>query len=133
MAAGENIHRVLVVDDDAEIRAFLKEFCSVNGYDAAFARNGFDAITLIREEGPFGVIIADFLMPGMHGVEFIREVRKHWGDLPVIAMSAWADVEQSLLEAGASRFFAKPFDPQELETAIAQILQAPKKGSGTAD
>ena len=118
----KRIPRILIVDDDPSIRDVMKDFCEVNGYNAAFAGNGFDAIALIREEGPFGLVIADFLMPGMHGVEFIREIRNHWRALPVIAMSAWSDVKPSLMEAGACRFFAKPFDTQELESAIEEIL-----------
>jgi DNA-binding response OmpR family regulator len=121
MAALKKGLRILIVDDDRGIRDFMRRFCEVNGYDADFAGNGSDALALLREEGPFGLVIVDFLMPGMHGVEFVRQLREQWKSLPVIALSAWFNAEASFLDAGATRFFAKPFDPNTLKRAIEEV------------
>ena len=116
--------KILIVDDDPLIRAFLKAFCEVNNYRAEFAVTGADALRLLSENSSYLLVIVDFLMPRMHGIEFIRRVKERWRDLPVIAMSAWDDVGKSLLEAGACLFLEKPFDPYVLEREIEVIMSA---------
>jgi DNA-binding response OmpR family regulator len=116
--------KILIVDDDPLIRAFLQAFCEVNNYQAEFAGNGNDALRLLGENSSYLLVIADFLMPKMHGIEFIKRVKERWSDLPVIAMSAWDDVGKSLIEAGACLFLEKPFDPYVLEREIEVIRNA---------
>ncbi len=116
--------KILIVDDDPLIRSFLKAFCEVNNYKADFAVNGTDALGLIEKNGSYFLAIVDFLMPKMHGVEFIRQVRKRWRDLPIIAISAWQDIGKSFIEAGACLFLEKPFDPYVLEKEIEAIRNA---------
>src|SRR5512142_97412 len=106
--------KILIVDDDPLIRAFLKAFCEVNNYRAEFAVTGADALMLLSENSLYLRVIVDFLLLRMHGIDFIRRVKERWRDLPVIAMSAWDDVGESLLEAGACLFLEKPFDPYVL-------------------
>ncbi len=116
--------KILIVDDDPLIRAFLKAFCEVNNYRAEFAVTGTDALKLLSENSSYLLVIVDFLMPRMHGIEFIKQVKERWRDLPVIAMSAWDDVGKSLIEAGACLFLEKPFDPYVLEREIEVIRSA---------
>jgi DNA-binding response OmpR family regulator len=120
---------ILIVDDDPLIRAFLKAFCEVNNYHAEFADNGTDALRLIGENSSYLLVIVDFLMPRMHGIEFIKQVKEKWRDLPVIAMSAWEDVGKSLIEAGACLFLKKPLDPYVLEREIEVIRSAAMGGN----
>ena len=115
---------ILIVDDDPLIRTFLQAFCEVNNYDAEFAGSGTEALSLLDKNRSYLLVIVDFLMPEMHGVEFIRQAKKKWRDIPIIAMSAWDDVGQSLIEAGACLFFEKPFDPYVLEKEIEIIRSA---------
>ena len=119
--------KILIVDDDPLIRSFLKAFCEVNNYEADFAITGADALGLIDKNGSYLLAIVDFLMPKMHGVEFIRQVKKRWRDLPIIAMSAWQDIGKSFIEAGACLFLEKPFDPYVLEKEIEAIRNADKR------
>lgn len=116
--------KILIVDDDPLIRSFLKAFCEVNNYAADFAVDGTDALGLIEKNGSYFLAIVDFLMLKMHGVEFIRQVRERWRDLPIIAMSAWQDIGKSFIEAGAYLFLEKPFDPYILEKEIEAIRNA---------
>jgi DNA-binding response OmpR family regulator len=116
--------KILIVDDDPLIRSFLEAFCEVNSYEAEFANNGFDALRLLEKNGEYGLVIVDFLMPQMHGIEFIKKARGKWRNLPIIAMSAWADVGNSFIEAGACLFLEKPFDPYVLEKEIEAIRNA---------
>ena len=93
-----NEFRVLIVDDDPLMRDFLREFCEVNNYRPGFAASGLEALRLLEEEADYNLAIVDFLMPEMHGIEFIRKARLKWKDLSIIAMSAWDDMKQAFIE-----------------------------------
>ncbi len=116
--------KILVVDDEVDLRAFLTEFCSVNGYEAKCAGNGLAGLRCI-EEGSFDVVIVDYLMPEMNGVELVKRAKERNPGLPVIAMSAWYDMEQAFLEAGAYKFMKKPFDPCLLEEELKVVAGRP--------
>jgi DNA-binding NtrC family response regulator len=109
--------RILIVDDEVDLRAFLMEFCSLNGYEAECAGNGLAALERI-ENTCFHLAIVDYLMPEINGVEFVRRAKQRRPELPVIAMSAWYDMERAFLEAGAFKFMKKPFDPYQLEEEL---------------
>ncbi len=113
--------KILIVDDDPLIRSFLMAFCEVNNYEADFAINGADALELIEKNSSYLLAIVDFLLPQMHGIEFVRQAKKRRGDLPIIAMSAWDGVGKSFIEAGACLFLEKPLDPYILEKEIEAI------------
>ncbi|SPQ00435.1 hypothetical protein NBG4_230034 [Candidatus Sulfobium mesophilum] len=123
-----NDFRVLIVNDDPYMRSFLTAFCEVNNYDASFARTGKDALALIEQKGPYLLIIADFLIPHMHGVDFIMQVRGRWKNIPVIALSSSGETEKSLIEAGACLFLEKPINPYILEKEIESIRGAGEHG-----
>ncbi len=106
------------------MQSFLTAFCEVNNYDASFASNGKDALTLIEQKGPYLLIIADFLIPGMRGVEFIMHVRGRWKNIPVIALSSSGEIGKSFKEAGVCLFLEKPIDPYVLEKEIETIRVA---------
>lgn len=116
--------KILIVEDEPELRDFLVNFCIVNAYQVDFASNGVEALNLISNNGSYGLIIVDFLMPNMHGVEFVRQARAQYANLPIIAMSAWDDVESSFIAAGANLFLRKPFDPYFLEKLVESIAKA---------
>jgi CheY-like chemotaxis protein len=113
--------RILVVEDDPGMGLFMKQFCELNGYDADFATNGALALKQIENGVRYGLAVVDFLMPRMHGVEFILHALKKLPDLPIIAMSAYDDAEKPFREAGAYLFLKKPLDPYELEREVALI------------
>ena len=116
--------KILVVDDEVDLRAFLTEFCSVNGYEAKCAGDGLAGLRYIEEDS-FDVVIVDYLMPEMNGVELVRRAKERNPGLPVIAMSAWYDMEQAFLEAGAYKFMKKPFDPCLLEEELKVVARRP--------
>jgi DNA-binding response OmpR family regulator len=114
--------KLLVVEDHPDLRKFMMDFCELNGYKADFAIDGTQGLRLIEKDMPYSAIIVDFLMPGIHGAEFVKQAKEKWGDVPIIATSGFADVEQPFLEAGARLFLQKPFDPYQLEKEINLIL-----------
>jgi DNA-binding response OmpR family regulator len=113
--------KILIVDDDPLMRDFLRAFCEVNNYQAEFAADGREALGLLEEEGDYSLAIVDFLMPEMHGIDLIRQIRRKWKHISIIAMSAWDDIKKSFIDAGASLFLEKPFDPYVLEKQIEAI------------
>jgi CheY-like chemotaxis protein len=111
--------RVLVVDDDPDIRAVLAEMLGATGYDVSTARDGREALQLLRAER-FGLVVLDLMMPVMTGWEF-REAQL--GDprishVPVIVVSA----ARSPRKVDAAAFLPKPFDLDDLLALTARLV-----------
>ena len=129
MTPSQSEIRILVVDDEPGMRDFLAGFCEINGYDAELAESGAEALNLIRNNGTYDLAIVDFLMPQMHGADFIRKIRGEEMRFPVIAMSAFDDVEKAFKEAGANVFLKKPFDPYTLEEEVKRLTRRYKENA----
>jgi DNA-binding response OmpR family regulator len=114
--------KILIVDDEADLRGLLRDVCVMNGYQVDCANNGVGALQCI-ERGPYNLVIVDYEMPEMDGLEFVRRVKERWGSLPIIAMSA-LDVGNLFVEAGANLFLQKPFSYAVLEQKIAMITRS---------
>jgi excisionase family DNA binding protein len=117
---------VLIVDDDDNLRSFVRATLELDGYavrEAASAEEGLDAL----DAEPPDLILLDVMMPQMDGWEMLRRVQERHGvgAIPVIMFSG--KVEEGAGEAtarGARGFIGKPFDPQQLIAQAKQILQA---------
>jgi two-component system, OmpR family, KDP operon response regulator KdpE len=114
-------HRILLVDDDQRILHFARLKLMASGYNVITAMTGQGALTMIESEEP-DVVVLDLKMPGMGGLEVLKIVRSS-SDLPVIVVSAAADLAEEALVAGADDFISKPFDVDELVRRIAQTLE----------
>jgi len=115
---------ILIVDDDPDIRNVLKELLSMEkNLSIDTAENGLDALEKIKN-GKYDLVITDIKMPVMDGIEFLKELRKSFSDMPVVVMSAYAEFD-SLVEAlhlGAMNFIKKPFDFDEIVHIILQVI-----------
>ena len=104
--------RILVIDDDAEVRRSLEGLLTDEGYLVSSAAGGDEGLGLLREE-PVDLVLLDIIMPGRRdGLDVMEEVRRSYGDLPpVIMISGYGDVETAVraLKAGAYDFVEKPF------------------------
>ena len=112
-----DIRRVLVVDDDPDIRNLVVMSLELSGYEVLAAADGFEALALARRVLPQAVVL-DGMMPGMDGLELLRHLKDDpaTADTPVIMLSARTadrDVWDGW-EAGASYYITKPFDPDHL-------------------
>jgi CheY-like chemotaxis protein len=123
--------RILVVDDDRAIRESITLLLSSVGYDVVEAADGRDGLAKISA-AHFDVLIVDIFMPGMDGLETIREVRRHQPGLPIIVMSGLAfrsasssppDFLTIATKLGAVQALYKPFRPRELLAAIDDRLR----------
>jgi diguanylate cyclase (GGDEF)-like protein len=109
--------RILVVDDDRNLRKIIQTNLELAGYDVSTAANGEEALKLLDSMQP-DLIVLDVMMPIMDGYEVARRVRRHPSNthVPIIMLTAKSEVEDKLagFEAGADDYITKPFGPQEL-------------------
>lgn len=118
-----NGRKVLVADDDTLVRKLLGDLLSFYGYDVDCISNGKEAIALIETDS-YDVLITDYLMPEMNGIELIKKVRDIKKSLAIIGMSA-SEEERGFLAAEANFFIAKPFSPYALKNIIEGICLTP--------
>ena len=112
-------YRILVADDEEEIRELLRLYLEKEGYEVLEAVDGEQALHLLQEYGDVAMLILDIMMPKKDGFHVLKELREK-SNLPVIILSAkTADMDKILgLDLGADDYIAKPFNPLE---AVARI------------
>ena len=111
--------KILIVDDQFGIRVLLQEVLQREGYAIFQAPNGPSALELVRTENP-DLVLLDMKIPGMDGLEILRNIRKLELDTKVIMMTAYGELDliQEAMEMGALAHFTKPFDIDELRQAV---------------
>jgi EAL domain-containing protein (putative c-di-GMP-specific phosphodiesterase class I) len=121
---GEAAPRALVVDDDPSVRRVLVRLSQLAGLEVREAEDGAQAAQLVRTES-FDVIVSDVAMPGMTGIELLREVRRHDLDVPVVLITGAPDVSSAseAVQYGAFRYLGKPIDAQRLHDVLSQALR----------
>jgi len=119
----ENKYRILVVDDEPEIRRFLRASLKTHQHEVVEAENGTLAITQLREQSP-DLIILDLGLPDIDGVEVTRRVRT-WSQIPIIILSVRSREADKIgaLNAGADDYLTKPFGVGELLTRIQVVMR----------
>ena len=112
--------RILVVDDEIAICNLLRKFLDLKGYEVYTASNGKTAIAKVKEIRPH-IVLLDIMMPGMDGIETLKEIKRLDPRVGVIMITAIADNELGLrtLELGASDYICKPLDLAYLEDLLA--------------
>lgn len=117
--------RILVVDDELEVRLVLREFLSARGYEVTLADSGTKALAVLDEADP-QVVLLDVTMPEMDGVETLKHLLEARPALPVIMVTANADIGTTsrLLALGAADYIPKPFDLEYLDQAISIQVSA---------
>ena len=118
--------RILVVDDDPQLRGMLTQALAAAGYQVAEAADGAQALAKLRRE-PVALVVCDLFMPGQDGLETIRDLRRDYPGVPVIAISGGGyDGQLDLLSTakllGAVHTFQKPFRIEVMVQAIQQAL-----------
>jgi excisionase family DNA binding protein len=116
---------VLVVDDDARLREFVRVNLEMDGYSVREAANAEEGLAALEEEPP-DLILLDVMMPGMSGYEMLQAVqdRHGVGTIPVIMFSGQAgESPERAAERGAQAFLGKPVDPQTLIESTKQLIR----------
>ena len=115
--------RILVVDDEAQIRRALRTGLAGHGYRVTLAEDGETALEALGSQPP-DVLVLDLVMPGVDGFEVLRQTRT-WSDLPIIVLSARGDERDKVqaLDLGADDYLTKPFGMEELLARVRAVLR----------
>jgi len=116
--------RVLVVDDEAGLRHTLTRILKLSGWEVNSAEDGFEALRLLAANG-YDLIYLDIRLPGMDGLQTLRDIRKQAPQLPVILLTAYGSLRTALeaLRLGAKDYLLKPLDPDVLVARTRMVLQ----------
>ncbi len=114
--------RVLIVDDEKNMRKTLADILHDEGYDVTTAASGEEAVALCAKDG-YDIVLMDVRMPGIDGVEAFRQIRRHQEGVRVIMMSAYSvdDLKRAALDEGAIAFLAKPLDVEKVVRLIGEV------------
>jgi two-component system, OmpR family, response regulator MprA len=124
--------RVLVVDDERAVRESLRRALDLEGYDVELAADGQEALDRLEAGPDPDAVILDVLMPAVDGLEVCRRLRTSGSRLPVLMLTARAEVENRVagLDAGADDYVTKPFALEELLARLRALLRRTSNGSG---
>jgi signal transduction histidine kinase/response regulator RpfG family c-di-GMP phosphodiesterase len=123
--------KVLMVDDDRDIRAYFRDLTERFGLNCDFAAGGEEALGLINEKGPYDIYFVDWKMPGMDGMELARKIKDSAplkDGIPVksvvtmISATEWAVIEDDAKRAGVDKFIPKPLFPSSIADCINQCI-----------
>ncbi|MCZ7618488.1 MAG: sigma-54 dependent transcriptional regulator [Myxococcota bacterium] len=117
-------YRMLVIDDDPGLRDYLEALAASRGYRVFTAANGEDALASLEQTRP-DLVTLDLVLPGMDGLETLRQLQDRLPDVPVVMLSGHGQA-RNIVEAmklGASDFLRKPFEVEELDVAFQKALE----------
>ena len=131
LARSEPSGRILVVDDDAQVRSFLATLLETDGYTVVQAADGQQAQARCQETS-FDLVITDLVMPEQEGLETIHAIRRRWPQMPLMAISgAFAGAYLELArKLGAQAVFRKPFEPGSILREVHRLVQHSPAAAG---
>jgi two-component system phosphate regulon response regulator OmpR len=124
MNGQEDPAHILVVDDDARLRALLQRFLTEQGFRVSIAENAATARAALADMA-FDLLVLDVMMPGETGLELTAALRAEGQEVPILMLTARGAPDDRIagLEQGVDDYLAKPFDPRELALRIRTILR----------
>jgi OmpR family response regulator RpaB len=122
--------KILVADDEANIRRILETRLSMQGHEVAMAENGAQALELFRGFEP-DLVVLDVMMPELDGFAVVERIRAQ-SEVPIILLTALGDVADRItgLQLGADDYMVKPFSPKELEARIRCVMRRASSSQG---
>jgi CheY-like chemotaxis protein len=120
---GTPMVRIMIIDDDEEMRSLLKDFFEEEGFETDSASNGVDALRTLSKDH-FDLVITDIRMPGLTGLDILPRIRRLKPEIPIIVMTAYAsdDVRRRSLSGGATTYLEKPIHLSKLRTVIREVV-----------
>lgn len=115
--------KILIVDDEVNIRKVVREYAEFEGYEVSEAENGMEAVSICKEND-FDIIIMDVMMPRLDGYSAVKEIHKY-RQIPVIMLSARGEEYDKLFgfEIGIDDYVVKPFSPKELMARVKAVIK----------
>lgn len=123
MTSGSDLPRILIVDDEKQIREAVSTWFDQRGFFVREAENGKRAVELCMEE-EFDAVLIDLEMPVMKGPEAIKTIREFHPGLPIVVFTGFSEDTRTASDVGADRILQKPLSLRDLETAIRELLHA---------
>ena len=125
--------KILIVDDEKKIREVIKEYAEFEGYDVSQAKDGMEAIEMVKQNN-YDLVILDIMMPRLDGYSACKEIKK-LQDIPVIMLSAKGEEYNKLFgfELGVDDYIVKPFSPKELLARIGAVIKRYSKNLNTKE
>ncbi|GIN90825.1 sporulation initiation phosphotransferase F [Siminovitchia terrae] len=116
--------KVLIVDDQFGIRTLLNEVLQKEGYEIFQAANGLQALSVTEQYAP-DLVLLDMKIPGMDGLEILKKMKEINSDIKVIIMTAYGELDliEQTKKLGALAHFSKPFDIEEIRSAVKNYLR----------
>ncbi len=116
--------KILIVDDEPSNRKILAQEFAHRGFAVEMANDGSEALKKLESSRP-DLIILDYMMPGLSGLDVLKELRKKEDDTPVIMITAYGSIDRAVeaMKAGAYDFIARPFDPDHIELVVRKALE----------
>ena len=116
--------KILIADDEPSNRKILEQELVHKGFVVDTARGGKEALAKI-ESAPPSLVILDYMMPDLSGLEVLKELRNRGNDTPVILVTAYGSVERAVevMKAGAYDFITRPFDPDYIELVVRKAIE----------
>ncbi|MBZ0157353.1 MAG: response regulator [Alphaproteobacteria bacterium] len=118
--------KILCVDDDGNVLKSIRRLFLDDDYTILTAPSGEEGLRVLRDEMPVPLVISDYRMPGMNGVEFLKEVCREWPDTVRVVLSGYADtsaVVTAINEGQIYKFIPKPWNDDELRITVANALE----------
>ncbi|MEA3312924.1 MAG: response regulator transcription factor [Caldisericota bacterium] len=115
--------KILVVDDEKNIRDLLSIYLQKAGFDTIQAKNGQEALDLFEKEKPH-LILLDLMLPYVNGIAVAKKIRRH-SNVPILMLTAKAEEDNRIsgLELGADDYVVKPFSPREVVARVKSLLR----------
>ncbi|MEW5725096.1 MAG: response regulator, partial [Thermodesulfobacteriota bacterium] len=123
-AATDRVYRLLVVDDERNLREGTERILSREGYEVRLAAQGEEALSLLADQAA-DVVLLDLKMPGLDGLQVLENIVRVYPDTLVIIVTGFATIETAIeaMKKGAYDFMTKPFRPDQLRLAVARALE----------
>lgn len=121
---------ILLVDDETLLRRLFAKTLRAGGYQVAEAENGFQALEIltagaeIRGKRAFDLVISDLILPGLHGVNLIHQIRVEWPEMPILVISGFlSDTPGKVILEGFAEFIQKPVNPAALLAIVQRLFR----------
>ena len=120
----EDMKKILIIEDEPNIRELILYNLKTNGYDGIAAEDGIMGITMVHREKP-DLILLDLMLPGKSGYDICKELREEGNNVPIIMITAKTEETDKVtgLESGADDYISKPFGIREMMARIKAVLR----------